>query len=49
MKGMGSPPTRASLFIGDHRIYPLQLLAPYNTPKRLYPEKFAKRLRRSFR
>jgi hypothetical protein len=32
-----------------HRIYPLWLLAPYNTPQRLYPEKLARRLRRIFR
>jgi hypothetical protein len=37
------------IYRGDHRIYPLRFLPPYYTPQRLYPEKFARRLRRSFR
>jgi hypothetical protein len=46
---MGSTPPQVSLFIGGvHRIYPLRLLPPYNKPQWLYPEKFARRLRRMF-
>jgi hypothetical protein len=49
MKGMGSTPPRLTLFIeGAHLIYPLRLLAPYNTPQRLYPEKSARRSRQIF-
>jgi hypothetical protein len=49
-KGMGSTPAPAhSIYRGVHPIYPLRLLAPYNTPQRLYPEKSARRSRRVFR
>jgi hypothetical protein len=47
---MGStPPPAHSIYRGIHPIYPLWLLAPYNTPQRLYPEKLARRWRRIFR
>jgi hypothetical protein len=46
--GVNPAPTH-SIYIGVHRIYPLRLLAPYNTPQRLYPEKLARRLRWIFR
>jgi hypothetical protein len=32
-----------------HRIFLLRFLPPYNTPQRLYSEKFTRRLRRIFR
>jgi hypothetical protein len=49
-EGNGVNPAPAhSIYSGVHPIYPLRLLAPYNTPQRLYPEKSARRSRRIFR
>jgi hypothetical protein len=49
-EGNGVNPAPAHfIYRGVHRNYSLRLLAPYNTPQRLYPEKFARRLRRIFR
>jgi hypothetical protein len=45
-EGNGVNPAPAhSIYRGIHPIYPLWLLAPYNTPQRLYPQKLARRLR----
>jgi hypothetical protein len=49
-EGNGVNPAPAhSIYRGVHPIYPLRLLAPYNTPQRLYPEKLVRRLRQIFR
>jgi hypothetical protein len=49
-KGNGvNPAPGHPIYRGVHRIYPLRLLPLYNTPQRLYPEMFARRLRRIFR
>jgi hypothetical protein len=46
-EGNGVNPTLGrSIYTGVHRIYPLRFLPPYKAPQRLYPEKFARRLRR---
>jgi hypothetical protein len=50
MKGNGVNPTPGRpIYRGVHRIYLLQLLPSYNTPQRLYPEMFTRRLRWIFR
>jgi hypothetical protein len=49
-KGNGVNPASGRLiYRGVHRIRPLRFLPPYNTPQRLYSEKFARRSRRIFR
>jgi hypothetical protein len=44
-----NPASDRPIYRGVHRIYTLWFLSPYKTPQRLYPEKFARRLRRIFR
>jgi hypothetical protein len=48
-KGNGvNPASGRPIYRGVHRICPLRCLPPYNTPQRLYSEKFARILRRIF-
>jgi hypothetical protein len=48
-KGNGvNPASGRPIYRGVHRIYPLRFLLPYNTPQRLYSEKFARILRQIF-
>jgi hypothetical protein len=44
-----NPAPAHSIYRGVHLIYSLRLLAPYNMPQRLYPEKSARRSRQIFR
>jgi hypothetical protein len=44
-----NPAPGHSIYRGVHPIYLLRLLAPYNTPQRLYPDKSARRSRWIFR
>jgi hypothetical protein len=43
-----NPASGRPIYRAVHRIYSLRFLPPYNTPQRLYPEKFARRSRRIF-
>jgi hypothetical protein len=43
-----NPASDCPIYRGVHRIYPLRFLPLCNAPQRLYPEKFARRLRWNF-